>query len=322
VKYYRRKSKNHRRKYYNNYELDIEGIICLVVLGIIFSIINFIMKNYKTIISLIVIISFIIVLLVILIYIIKRIKLAKEKNIEKKFKKIDLSKNIQLINNKYNIEPLEIFYDQYQVNYKSNLKTCNIDDYLLMTIDKKYDNLKNYKIKYDELNKKYKQYEKEYEELKKYINVEESKKIKMKPKIYMDNQWKIYNENKKNPDIDFKVVIYINYKSPKGNVKEKIYKKYDKEKFSKIINEYLELKKQNKILEISSRIERAKMSESLRYDVLKRDNYKCQICGMTAKDGAKLQVDHIIPVSKGGKTEISNLQTLCSRCNIGKSNKI
>ena len=71
------------------------------------------MKNYKTIISLIVIISFIIVLLVILKYIIKRIKLAKEKNIEKKFKKLDLSKNIQLINNKYNIEPLEIFYDQY-----------------------------------------------------------------------------------------------------------------------------------------------------------------------------------------------------------------
>ena len=64
------------------------------------------------------------------------------------------------------------------------------------------------------------------------------------------------------------------------------------------------------------------MSESMRHDVLKRDKSTCQLCGITAKDGAKLQVDHIIPVSKGGKTEMSNLQTLCSRCNIGKSNKL
>ncbi len=64
------------------------------------------------------------------------------------------------------------------------------------------------------------------------------------------------------------------------------------------------------------------MNDSIRYNVLKRDNYKCQICGVTAKEGAKLHVDYIIPVSKGGKTVMSNLQTLCDRCNLGKSNKV
>ena len=64
------------------------------------------------------------------------------------------------------------------------------------------------------------------------------------------------------------------------------------------------------------------MTDSLRYDVLKRDGFKCQICGASAQDGATLHVDHIIPVSKGGKTEMSNLQTLCDRCNLGKSNKL
>jgi 5-methylcytosine-specific restriction endonuclease McrA len=42
---------------------------------------------------------------------------------------------------------------------------------------------------------------------------------------------------------------------------------------------------------------------------------------MSAKEGAILHVDHIIPRSKGGKDEMDNYQTLCHKCNIGKSNK-
>ena len=71
----------------------------------------------------------------------------------------------------------------------------------------------------------------------------------------------------------------------------------------------------------TSKRERKYMNYQLRYDVLKRDNFTCQKCGATAKDGAKLHVDHIIPIYKGGKTTMSNLQTLCDRCNIGKGTK-
>ena len=60
----------------------------------------------------------------------------------------------------------------------------------------------------------------------------------------------------------------------------------------------------------------------LRYEVFCRDNFKCCICGNSpAKDPAtKLHVDHIMPWSKGGETVMENLQTLCSKCNLGKSN--
>ena len=67
--------------------------------------------------------------------------------------------------------------------------------------------------------------------------------------------------------------------------------------------------------------QRRLMTDSLRYDIMRRDNFRCQLCGMTAKDGVKLHVDHIVAVSKGGKTEPSNLRTLCERCNLGKSDK-
>ena len=63
------------------------------------------------------------------------------------------------------------------------------------------------------------------------------------------------------------------------------------------------------------------ISDKLRYNVLKRDHFRCCACGASpAKDPAvELHIDHIVPWSKGGKTVFENLQTLCSKCNIGKS---
>ena len=56
--------------------------------------------------------------------------------------------------------------------------------------------------------------------------------------------------------------------------------------------------------------------------IKKRDNYTCQKCGVSVKDEPTLllEVDHIIPISKGGKSIPSNLQVLCSKCNGKKSN--
>lgn len=68
--------------------------------------------------------------------------------------------------------------------------------------------------------------------------------------------------------------------------------------------------------------ERAAMTDSLRYSVMARDNFACVLCGSTTDDGVKLHVDHIFPVSKGGKTTMSNLRTLCDRCNLGKGDRI
>ena len=60
----------------------------------------------------------------------------------------------------------------------------------------------------------------------------------------------------------------------------------------------------------------------LRARVLIRDNCLCRMCGASpAKDPAvTLHVDHIVPWSKGGRTALENLQTLCERCNVGKGN--
>ena len=64
------------------------------------------------------------------------------------------------------------------------------------------------------------------------------------------------------------------------------------------------------------------INEKIRLQVLKHDNYKCQKCGRSpvTHAGIYLHIDHMIPFSKGGSSEIGNLQTLCNKCNLGKNN--
>ncbi|HLD69567.1 MAG TPA: HNH endonuclease, partial [Candidatus Omnitrophota bacterium] len=61
----------------------------------------------------------------------------------------------------------------------------------------------------------------------------------------------------------------------------------------------------------------------LRYKVLSRDKFKCVKCGISpATDhSCRLHIDHRIPFSKGGRTALENLQTLCEHCNLGKGNR-
>lgn len=67
--------------------------------------------------------------------------------------------------------------------------------------------------------------------------------------------------------------------------------------------------------EYHARNQRKIMTKQLREQIARRDNYTCQICGKYMPDGVGLQIDHIVPVSKGGKSVPSNLQVLCSKCN-------
>lgn len=70
--------------------------------------------------------------------------------------------------------------------------------------------------------------------------------------------------------------------------------------------------------------QRQLMTNNLREQIKRRDGYKCVCCGASLEDEPHLllEIDHIIPVSKGGKTLPENLQTLCWRCNRSKSDKL
>lgn len=67
------------------------------------------------------------------------------------------------------------------------------------------------------------------------------------------------------------------------------------------------------------RITEKSISKINRFHIFQRDNFTCQYCGKTRKEGAILEVDHIIPRCKGGKDNYSNLCTSCIECNSEKN---
>jgi len=61
---------------------------------------------------------------------------------------------------------------------------------------------------------------------------------------------------------------------------------------------------------------------TLRFRILRRDHYRCQLCGAGADDKTCLEVDHKLARVRGGTDDESNLWTLCFSCNRGKRDKL
>ena len=57
----------------------------------------------------------------------------------------------------------------------------------------------------------------------------------------------------------------------------------------------------------------------LRFEILKRDRFRCTYCGAGRRQGAVLNVDHVKPKAAGGTDAPSNLTTSCEDCNAGKA---
>ncbi len=89
------------------------------------------------------------------------------------------------------------------------------------------------------------------------------------------------------------------------------------DKFIIYLNDLIKFKK-------SVQGQRALMTSNLREKIKIRDNYTCTKCGLSTNDEKNLllEIDHVIPLSKGGITSEINLQTLCWRCNRSKGSKV
>lgn len=57
---------------------------------------------------------------------------------------------------------------------------------------------------------------------------------------------------------------------------------------------------------------------AVRFNVLRRDGFRCRYCGKSAPEGAILEIDHVVPRALGGTDDPTNLVACCGECNMGK----
>jgi len=124
--------------------------------------------------------------------------------------------------------------------------------------------------------------------------------------------------------IDFSTVYFpvysFRYVSPGGNKSNS----HDIELDVDNLNNFVEYLSGIVKFKKSASGQRALMTSKLREIIKQRDNYTCQKCGLSTNDEKNLllEIDHIMPISKGGMSTEENLQTLCWKCNRTKGVKV
>lgn len=226
----------------------------------------------------------------------------------------------QQLVNKYEFNQVtDVIKYNISVDTKAKYDRFNFDKRVYTMVSSRRDRLEEFLAKVVENRKLYKAFMREYNKLPAYSG-EDKGNTEKQPILYKtvekmmlkraENEWPI-------PTTDIILACIKTYTSPHGRNCYTDTMTYTMDKIESYIRQsYAEEEKKT-----SKEYQRQLLTPSLRYDIMKRDGFRCVLCGRTSKDGIALHVDHILPVSKGGQTIPSNLRTLCDVCNLGKSDK-
>lgn len=246
------------------------------------------------------------------------------------------------LNKAYKFHPLQsLLKYTHACNTKRQFDTYNLEKAFTGIVANGLDYFKRLLAKVEENKQLLKKYKADCSKIleEKRITKEETRKFKVPFKSWIEIEEKLYTQNKLNPVTKFSVLVRATYTSPQGRnsysqewtyqqndvaheIKTIEYEMQQAAEKALIEQKRREERERLKALRPANQIERNKLSKKLRYEILERDNYRCVLCGRSADDGVILHIDHIIPISKGGKTVPENLRTLCSDCNLGKRDKL
>lgn len=167
----------------------------------------------------------------------------------------------------------------------------------------------------------YSAYISEFESLSTSITPEECEALRIGYGKFREIEQELVDSEKLNMIQEVSITCYVKYTSPKG---QRMYSKDCTFLESEIRTAMKHMVTREAYMQSEAfrrKNERRKVTPSLRLQIIERDGRRCCICGRSAREGVTLEVDHIVPISKGGETTYDNLQTLCWDCNRGKGDK-
>ena len=231
-------------------------------------------------------------------------------------------KQLELINDKYSFKSIKNFDMQHSYDNENMYCDISCEDYLtyqLVDCQKEvYEALENTldnKIMFG-------LYSKEIKETLVYGQYDADKPLKNTKRLNRFEK-EMVKKNLKTPQVNFSINVTLKLTNINGEYRTSKSATFNPGEIKTIIrrlkrkhgNFYLD----DEIWHAICRVERGKVSNKMRLAIYKRDHYRCRKCGRRTDD---LEIDHIIPIARGGKSTYDNLQTLCHRCNYLKGSDI
>lgn len=238
--------------------------------------------------------------------------------------------NSEMLNNVRAINKNYIFFAIKNFDMKQNYDNENFyhdiscQDYLVYELVFKKNEIKENIKNVLENQKQYKKYVYDINNITKFgIFKEKTDGLNLKKLIKYEREQ--FQKEVLRPKTDFSIYVRLLRVDRNDHYKSSKTRSFSIEEIQKLITR-VEQKRgsfylDNEIWESICRVERGKVSNKIRFAIYKRDGYRCKMCGRSG-DNNNLEIDHIIPISKGGKSTFDNLQTLCHDCNVKKGDTI
>ena len=229
--------------------------------------------------------------------------------------------NLRNVNAKYHFNHIEPFNFIMNIDNESYYNNVSPYDYLIYQLQYCTKNVKyNIGLTIDNANK-YDFYIENIDKIREFGKYDfdiKKKSIRLLNKIEKE----IYNKSLINPTIIFGINVKIVLTNINGDYKTSKSNRFDlaciEDVIARLSNKTNNRFNDERIWKSISNVERARVSNKMRFSIFSRDHSRCVKCG----SAHNLEIDHIIPISKGGKSTYDNLQTLCKRCNMNKSDII
>ncbi|MBP5446200.1 MAG: HNH endonuclease [Acholeplasmatales bacterium] len=232
-------------------------------------------------------------------------------------------KEIKAINGRYVFYVVRDYSESYVYDNENFYNNISCQDYLIYQLQFAKKEMEE-EIKKANSNKlKYTKYLEEVFAIKKIDDYNASTE-KMNITYLKKLKDKMVDEIVKTPKTNFIAIVHLDCSTINGRVYGYKYDVFEPEQIlsliSRLNNKSGSFYNDRGIWDAICRVERGKVSNKMRFLIYQRDGYRCCKCGRS-QNSCDLEIDHIKPIAKGGKSTYDNLQTLCSRCNKEKGDK-
>lgn len=233
-------------------------------------------------------------------------------------------KKLLEINARFSFYTPTISYDDhYTYDNENFFNSISCEDYLIYQLQ--YNKYKVQKeIDYIEYNNRlFERYKKELSTINDFGSFS-SPIEKLNKDFLLIIEKNIFEQNKLKPVLTFDIKITLACSTLNGYIYNKKSESFSSTEIllfiKRLNNKTRDFYNDREVWDALCRVERGRVSNKMRFSIYKRDGYRCQICGRTdATD--YLEIDHIKPIAKGGKSTYDNLQTLCRKCNKEKGDR-